>query len=75
MTRAEKLRRARELTHGIKDLLISERDYIENWDTLLHNLYNVDSKLKEELRQVEVSLLVSWTREFDQNSPAGRTQD
>ena len=70
MTRAEKLRRARELTHEIKDLLISEQEYLENWETLISNLYKVDCKLKDELRQVEASLLESWTREFEQNSPA-----
>ena len=70
MTRAEKLRRARELTHEIRDLLISEHVDFENKDTLLHNLYNVDRKIKDELRQVEASLLESWTREFDQDSHA-----
>ena len=75
MTRAEKLRRARELTHEIRDLLISEHVDFENKDTLLHNLYNVDRKIKEELQQVEASLLEAWTREFDQNSPADCDQD
>ena len=70
MTRAEKLRKARELTHEFRDLLIGENVYSENRDTLLRNLYEVDRILKEELCQVEASLLESWTREFDQNIPA-----
>ena len=70
MTRAEKLRRARELTHEIRDLLSSEHVDFENKDTLLRNLYEVDRKIKDELQRVEVSLLESWTREFDQNIPA-----
>ena len=69
MTRVQKLRSVRELTHEIRDLLISERVDIENRDTLLRNLYNVEIKIKEELSQVEASLLESWDREFDRDVP------
>ena len=69
MTRTEKLRRARELTHEIRDMLISEHIDIENRHTLLRNLYNVEIKLKEELHRIQASLLESWDREFDRDVP------